>query len=261
MTGRACSIQSMKPDSAPEGPAHADVDGLGQVVAHVGDLAPEPDVGDLGLGAAGRAAREVHADDPGVLLGPGAPAGRGHGADRLAGQLLVEEPGPLDGPLLGLDDGVPAELGAGAGHHPAGERPRIGRVLLHQVLGQHVVDAVLGDAGEGDVLIGADAHRSVAVGLGQTGRLHQLETVHPSHRHRAADIEETVLLLGMDADVVAPVAAGQVLAGRHQLEAGPGGQLLAEALGPELLDQIAHAGQAPVLAVAELPEESGRWPG
>ena len=65
----------------------------------------------------------------------------------------------------------------------------------------------------------------------------------------------------MDTDMVAPVPPGEVLAGRHQVEPGPGGQLGPEALGPELLDQVAHAGQAPVLAVAELTEELGDGPG
>ncbi len=61
--------------------------------------------------------------------------------------------------------------------------------------------------------------------------------------------------------MVAAVAAGEVLAGGDQLEAGPRGQLLAESLGAELLDQVAHAGEPAVLAVAELAEELGDGPG
>ena len=123
-----------------------------------------------------------------------------------ADQLRVEEARPLDGPLLGLDDGEAAELGAGAGHHAplegAGER----RVLLHERLGQQVVEPVLGDAGEDEVLVGADAHGAVAVGLGQPRHLDQLDPVHAPDRHRAAHVEQARLLLGVDADVVAPVA-------------------------------------------------------
>jgi hypothetical protein len=65
----------------------------------------------------------------------------------------------------------------------------------------------------------------------------------------------------VNADVIAPVPAGEVFACRHQLEPGPGGQLLAEPFGSQLLNQVAHAGQAPVLAVAELAEELGDGPG
>ena len=97
--------------------------------------------------------------------------------------------------------------------------------------------------------------------FGQAGGLDQLHALHAADRHRAADVEVAVLLLAVDAHVVAPVAAGQLLARRHQVEAGPPGQLVAEALGPELLDQVAHPGQAAVLAVAELAEELGDGPG
>ncbi len=45
------------------------------------------------------------------------------------------------------------------------------------------------------------------------------------------------------------------------VEPGPGGQLGAEALGAELLDEVAHAGLAAVLAVAQLAEELGDGPG
>ena len=48
--------------------AQPDVDRLFDVLVDVGDVAPEADVGDLGLGARGRAAREVHADDPGIIV-------------------------------------------------------------------------------------------------------------------------------------------------------------------------------------------------
>ena len=75
------------------------------------------------------------------------------------------------------------------------------------------------------------------------------------------DVGEPLLLLGVHPHVVAPVAAGELLAGRDEVEAGALGQLVAEALGTELLDQVAHAGQAPVLAVAELAEELGDRPG
>ena len=46
--------------------AEADVDGLFDVLVDVRDVTAEADVGDLRLGARGGAAREVHADDPGI---------------------------------------------------------------------------------------------------------------------------------------------------------------------------------------------------
>ena len=70
------------------------------------------------------------------------PVGLRRQADRDAGQPLVELAGPLDGPLLGLDDGEPAELAAGAGDDAAGEGAGERRVLLHEVLGEQGVDAV-----------------------------------------------------------------------------------------------------------------------
>ena len=81
--------------------------------------------------------------------------------------------------------------------------------------------------------------------------------MHPADRHRAADVEEARLLLAVDADVVAPEPVVSSSPGRLEGEAGPLVELGAEPLGPELLGQVAHAGQAPVLAVAELAEELG----
>ena len=67
-------------------------------------------------------------------------------------------------------------------------------------------------------------------------------------------------MLGVDPDVVAPERGGQLPPGRSQREAGPLAERGAEALGAELLDEVAHPGQAPVLAVAELAEELGDAP-
>src|SRR5215218_1212210 len=55
-----------------EAAAEPDVDRLQDLVVAVGGLAPEADVGDLGLGAGGRAAREVHPHDAAAagLVGP-----------------------------------------------------------------------------------------------------------------------------------------------------------------------------------------------
>ena len=63
----------------------------------------------------------------------------------------------------------------------------------------------------------------------------------------------------MHAHVVAPEALGQRLpAGSSSNRARWASS--AEALGPELLDQVAHPGQAPVLPVAELAEDLGDGP-
>ena len=199
---------------------------------------------------------------PASSSGPDRAPGDGRGADRLAGQLLVEEPGPLDRPLLGLDDGVAAELGPGAGHHPPGERPGVGRVLLEQVLGQQGVDPVLGHAGEGEVLVGADAHGAVAVGLGQAGRLDQLEPVHPPDRDRAAHVEQARPPSGRGRPTWSPryrrVRSSPAGTSSNRARAASSAR---KPSGPELLDQVAHAGQAPVLAVAQLAEELGDGPG
>ncbi len=113
----------------------------------------------------------------------------------------------------------------------------------------------LGHAGEDEVLVDADADGSVPVGFGQAGHLDQLDAVHPAHGHRAADVEQALLALVVHADVVAPVALRQLLAGWDQLEAGSRRERFAESLGPELLDQIAHARLSAVLTVAELTED------
>jgi len=90
----------------------------------------------------------------------------------------------------------------------------------------------LGHAGEDEVLVDADADGSVPVGFGQAGHLDQLDAVHPAHRHRAADVEQALLALVVHADVVAPVALRQLLAGWDQLEAGSRRERFAESLGP-----------------------------
>ena len=152
--------------------------------------------------------------------------------------------GPLDGAFLGLDHGEAAELRAGAGDDAALEGPGERRVLLHERLGQQVVEPVLGDARDDEVLVRADADAAVAVGLGQAGQLDQVDAVHPPHRHRAADVEESALLLGVHADVVAPEGGRQLAAGRLEGEVRPLVQRAAESLGAELLGQVAHPGQA-----------------
>ena len=101
------------------------------------------------------------------------------------------------------------------------------------------------------------AHRAVAVGLGQAGRLDEIDAVHAAHRDRAADVDQAGLLLGVDADVVAPEGVGQLAARRLEGELRALVEGGAEALGAELLGQVAHAGQAAVLPVAQLAEDLG----
>ena len=103
-------------------------------------------------------------------------------------ELLVERPGPLDRPLLRLDHGEAAELRTGAGHHAPLERTGEGRVLLHERLGEQVVESLLGDSRDHEVLVGADPDVPVAVGLGQAGELHELYPVHPADGDGAADV-------------------------------------------------------------------------
>ena len=98
---------------------------------------------------------------------------------------------------------------------------------------------------------------AVAVGLGQAGRLDQIDPVHPADRDRAPDVDQSGLLLGMHAHMVAPEAVGELAARRVQGEPGPLVQGGPESLGAELLRQIAHTGQATVLAVAQFAEELG----
>src|SRR4249919_2964562 len=105
-----------------EAATEPDIDRLHNLVVAVGGLAPEADVGDLGLGAGGRAAREVHPHDAVAgLLGP---------------EPAVQLTGPGGRRGLGLDDREAAELVAGAGHHSPLERARAGRMGGQQRLGQ-----------------------------------------------------------------------------------------------------------------------------
>ena len=234
----------MNAASGPSEPPESDVHGLLDVLVHVGDVTAEADVGDLGLGAGGRAAREVHADHAGVTL-------------VTLGELGIERPGPLDGALLGLDHREAAELRARTGDDTPLEGTRERRVGLQQSFGQEIVDPVLGDPRNHEVLIGPDPHVAVAVGLGQAGQLNQLDPVHPAHRHRAADVDQAVLLLRVHADVVPAEAAGQLAAGRLEGESRALVQGGAESLRAEFLGQVAHAGQPAVLTVAQLAEELG----
>ena len=195
----------------------------------MGHRTAEPDVGDLRLRTRRRTSREVHPDDSCILPVSG-PARNRPGPHRLAGQLLVQESGPLDGALFGLDDGVTAEFGPRACHHAPGERAGKGRVLLQKALGQQIVEPLLGHAGQDEVLIGSRPHGAVAIGLGQPGHLDQLQPRHPTDRHRATHVHQARLLLGVDAYVVAAVALGQVLACGGQLELGPFGDRLPESL-------------------------------
>ena len=232
------------------------------MLTDVGDVAAQADVGDLGLGAARRTPREVHPDHPAVLTAHrpvtvGTPPERDRHRGRafcVVGQLAVEPPGQLHRPLLGLDDREAAELRARACHHPALEGTGERRVLLDQLLGQQGIEAVLGHAGQHEVLVGTEADRAVAVGAGEAGRLDHLDPAHAADRDRAPHIEEVLAALGVHAHVVAAVPGREIGAGRHEGEPGALVQRGPEPFGAELLDQVPHAGQSPVLAVAELTE-------
>ncbi len=100
----------------------------------------------------------------------------------------------------------------------------------------------------------ADPDVPVAVGLGQAGQLHQLYPVHPADGDGAADVHQPGLLLGVDTDVVAAEAVGELSPRGHERERGALLERSPEAFGPQLLDQVAHPGQAAVLAVPELAE-------
>ena len=113
-------------------------------------------------------------------------------------QLGVQCLCPLDRPLLGLHDSEAAELGAGAGNDPTLEGSGERRVRLHERLGQQVVEAILGNAGDNEVLVDADTDAAVTVRFGQAGQLNQFDTVHPADRDRTAHIEQSRLLLRVD---------------------------------------------------------------
>ena len=127
----------------PERAAHPDVDGLDDLLPHVGDIPPEADVGDLGLGARSRAARQVHADDPGVLP----PSRLSWPADRRTAVGLVRQLASshrahvtarsLVSTTANLQNSLPVHDTT-----PRSKGPGIGRVLLEQRFTQQSVEPV-----------------------------------------------------------------------------------------------------------------------
>ena len=172
--------------------AEADVDGLDDVVAHVRGVAPEADVGDLGLGARRRAAREVHADDAGVVApapvrSPSAsadagrrPAGRRASGPRSTARSLVST-------TAKRQNSLPVQATT-----PRSKGPGNGEYFWSSSSSSSASTSVLGHAGEDEVLVGAEADRAVAVGLGQPGGLDQLDARHAADRDRAPDVDEPV---------------------------------------------------------------------
>ena len=122
----------------PERAAEADVDRLFDVLVDVRDVAPEADVGDLGLGARGRAAREVHADHAGVVAAPLASSPDDSCASSARAHLTARS---LVSTTAKRQNSEP-----GAGDDAALEGPGERRVRLHERLGQQVVEPLLGDA-------------------------------------------------------------------------------------------------------------------
>src|SRR5918999_4525546 len=93
--------------------------------------------------------------------------------------------------------------------------------------------------GDDKVLVGSQAYLT-AILSGKAPRLDELLAAHPPDRHVEANVVEPLLLLRMDAHVVAPVVLGEVLPRGRKLEAGALLQFLPEALGTELLYQVTH---------------------
>ena len=125
----------------------------------------------------------MHADDTGVAAGVAVDsAGPASCLSRVRAHLTARS---LVSTTAKRQNSMPVQATTPA------RRGRGGRVGLHQRFGQQVVEPVLGHPGQDEVLVGANPHRAVAVGLGQAGRLDQIDPVHPPDRHRAADVEET----------------------------------------------------------------------
>ena len=128
---------------------------------------------------------------------------------------------------------------------------------LQQRLGEQTVQVRLRHAGEDQVLVGGEADLAVAVGLRQPRRLDQVRPGHAADGDVDPDVGEPLLLLRVDADVVAAVALGEMLPGGSQRDARSRRQLGAERLRSQLLHQIAQAAGPAVVAVAQLVEELG----
>ena len=207
----------------PEPAADADVHRLDELAVDLLEHALDADVGDLVLGAARRAAREVQAE---VL------------AVAVPGHVRVEELGDLGRAVLGVDLGQPAELLAGAGLQPAREQLGLGRELLGERLGQQRVDALVGDPRQQHVLlVGEPDLGDGRVLAGEPHELVQLVAAQAPDRHAEAD--RGVLAVGLrgHADVVVAAQVGGDAGGAPDVVPEPLDELLAQAVGPDLVDQ------------------------
>ena len=176
----------------PEPAADADVHRLDELAVDLLEHALDPDVGDLVLGAARRAAREVQAE---VL------------AVAVLDDVRVEEARDLGRPRLRVDLGQPAELLAGAGLQAAHELRRHRRELLGERLGQQRLDAVVGDPRQQHVLLVGEAdlgHGRVLAG--EPDELVQLVAAQAADRDAEADRGVLAVVLRGHADVVVALA-------------------------------------------------------
>jgi len=110
-----------------------------------------------------------------------------------------------------------------------------------------------------EVLVGREAHGGVLgpVLLGGAGGRGELVAAHPAGDDVEADVVEPVLLLVVDAHVVALIADGQVLTTGRQVDRTAVSDGLLELLGAKLFDEVTHAADTAVVAVADLLERLG----
>ncbi|CAA9526779.1 MAG: hypothetical protein AVDCRST_MAG30-3436 [uncultured Solirubrobacteraceae bacterium] len=246
--GVAAVLLEVAPRLGAEPPADADVHRLDELAVLLLEHALDPDVGDLLLRAARRAAREVHPQVVAVAVGP---------------HVRVEELGDLERAVLRVDLREPAELLARAGLQPAREELGLGGQALVDRLGLQRRDAVVRDERDDHVLLVGEPQLAVpgAVLAGQAAELAQLRGLQAADGDREAHRGVLAVVLRGDADVVVPAHVGLVRSGAAQVAADLGDERLAEALGGHRVDQEldarAGAAGAVLLGVAEDPRRRG----
>ncbi|BAS72074.1 Os01g0357150 [Oryza sativa Japonica Group] len=224
---------------AADAAADEDVGRLNDLAGAVlGEAAHEADVGDLHLAAAVGAAGPVHPHRP------------GHRHELLHLRRHQQRP------LLRLDDGLAAELVAGARDEALEQQRRLRGELLKQRLGEQRLHLLVLDVRDHDVLLHGEAELAGAVLVGEACELEHVRRLHPADGHVQADVGHPFLLLRVHAEVVPPLPflVDEVLRRRALQHAvrHPLLHLRPKSLHSLLVDEPHHAGLLAVAPGAEV---------